>query len=49
MFKRKRHNQPLNSYYKPPTSMKMNKIINQVFPDSDNKPKNTGISDSDGL
>ena len=49
MFKRKRHNQPLNSYYKPPTSMKMNKIINQVFPDTDNKSKNNGISDAEGL
>ena len=29
--------------------MKINKIINQVFPDNDNKPKNTGISDSEGL
>ena len=49
MFKRKKRHQYLNSYYKPPTSMKINKIINQVFPDNDNKPKNTGISDSDGL
>ena len=49
MFKRKRHTQPLNSYYKPPTSMKVNKIVNQVFPDTDNKPKNSGLSDAERL
>ena len=45
MFKKKKHSY-VNSYYKPLTSMKINKIINEAIPD---KPKNTGISDNEGL
>ena len=33
MFKRK-HRKPLNDYFKPPTSMKVNNIIKQVIPDA---------------
>lgn len=36
----------MNSYFKPITSMKIEKIIKQAIPD---KPKNNGISDSEGL
>lgn len=46
MFKRKKHQQYVNSYFKPITSMKVNKIINQAIPD---KPRNSGISDAEGL
>ena len=45
MFKKKKHSY-VNSYYKPLTSMKINRIINEAIPD---KPKNTGISDNEGL
>jgi hypothetical protein len=46
MFKRKRKEQYLNSYFKPATSMKVNDIIKQAIP---NAPRNSGISDSEGL
>ena len=46
MFKKKHHKRYVNSYFKPVTSMKVNKIINQVIP---NAPKNSGLSDSEGL
>ena len=45
MFKKKKHSY-VNSYYKPLTSMKINRIINEAIPD---KPKNAGISDNEGL
>ena len=45
MFKKRNH-QHLNSYFKPISSMKINKIINEAIP---NKPANSGISDSEGL
>ena len=45
MFKKKKHSYA-NSYYKPLTSMKINRIINEAIPD---KPKNAGISDNEGL
>ena len=43
---KKRKHQNLNSYFKPISSMKINKIINEAIP---NKPANSGISDSEGL
>ena len=52
--KRKLHNYPI-SYVKPPTSMKINKIIKQAIPvtpdtpDTPTKPSNSGLSDSEGL
>jgi hypothetical protein len=56
MFKRKKREQYLNSYFKPTTSMKINKIINEAIPSPDkpspgkpSQPKNSGISDSEGL
>lgn len=45
MFKKKNH-QYVNSYFKPVTSMKVNKIIKQTIPD---KPTNARISDNEGL
>ena len=46
MFKRKKRHQYVNSYFKPITSMKVNKIINEAKP---NKPINSGLTDSEGL
>ena len=46
MFKKKR--KYLNSYFKPITSMKTNKIINEAIPDTP-KNSNSGLSDSEGL
>ena len=46
MFKKKKHHKYLNDYFKPPTSMKINNIIKQAIPDA---PKNSGITDSEGL
>ena len=46
MFKKRKRNQYVNDYFKPPTSMKVNNIIKQAIPDA---PKNSGISDSEGL
>ena len=43
MFKRKKRHEYVNSYFKPVTSMKVNKIINEVM------PRNSGISDAEGL
>ena len=37
MHKRKKHRQYVNDYFKPPTSMKINTIINKAKPDG---PKN---------
>ena len=48
MFKRKKHRKPLNDYFRPPTSMKINNIIKQVLPVIP-QPKNSGTSDSEGL
>ena len=46
MFKKKK--KYLNSYFKPITTMKTNKIINDAIPDAP-KNNNSGISDSEGL
>ena len=46
MFKRKRKEKYLNSYFKPITSMKMNNIIKQAIPEA---PRNSGLSDNEGL
>ena len=46
MYKRKIQKQYLNSYFKPITSMKIEKIIKQAIPPSRD---NSGISDSEGL
>ena len=46
MFKKRKHHQYVNDYFKPPTSMKIDNIIAQAIPDA---PKNNGMSDSEGL
>ena len=48
MLKRKKHHKPLNDYFRPPTSMKINNIIKQVIPNIP-QPKNSGMTDSEGL
>ena len=51
MFKRKKQQQYVNSYFKPVNSMKIDNVIKQAIPDqpSPSKPSNSGISDSEGL
>jgi hypothetical protein len=47
MFKQKKHHQYVNSYFKPITSMKLNKIISKAK--DDNNHHNNKMSDSEGL
>ena len=46
MFKRRKQQQYVNSYFKPVNSMKIDNIIKQAIPD---KLSNSNISDSEGL
>jgi hypothetical protein len=49
MNKKRKHVKFLNDYVKPPTSMKVNNIIKQAIPDIPVAPKNSGLSDEEGL
>ena len=46
MFKKKKHQPFVNSYFKPVSNMKINNTIKQAIPD---KPNNSRMSDSEGL
>ena len=49
MFKKRKHRKYLNDYYQPPTSMKIQKIISKAIPVVPVIPKNSSLSDSEGL
>ena len=49
MFKKRKHHQYLNDYIRPTPSMKVNNIIAQAIPDTPVAPRNSGISDTEGL
>jgi hypothetical protein len=49
MYKRKKNRQYMNDYVQPAASMKVNNIIKQVIPVTPIAPRNSGLSDSEGL
>ena len=49
MFAKRKHRKQLNDYYRPPTSMKVQNVIKQALPVVPVAPRNSGLSDEEGL
>ena len=49
MFKKRKHRRYYNDYVQPPTSMKVRSIISKAIPVEPVKPKNSGLTDEQGL